>query len=235
MLFRSGHTCFRLDAGGRCVVVDFGASAIVSWNRMGLDLDAVDAIVISHLHGDHFGGLPFFLLQCQFELHRKRPLTIYGPPGARARVEAAVDIFYPGVAARGWGFDWRVVEVEPGARTDIGGFELATVAVVHQSGAPSTAVRLTHAGKTFVYSGDTEWTPALETISAGADFFIVECYSAERPVPGHISWPTLSANLGRLKARRIALTHMGVTALERAREYAAAGLVILDDGQVIEI
>jgi ribonuclease BN (tRNA processing enzyme) len=229
------HTCFRVEAGGRCALIDFGASAIVAWNRMGLDLNAVDAIVISHLHGDHFGGLPFFLLQCQFETRRARPLTIYGPPGARARIEAAIEIFYPGVAARGWRFDWRIVEVEPGSNVDIGGFELLTLPVVHASGAPSTAVRLSRAGKSVAYSGDTEWTPMLEKICAGADLFIVECYAAQAHVPGHLNWSTLAENLGRLEAKRIAITHMGLTALDHVKDFSAAGLHILDDGQVIDI
>lgn len=229
------HTCFRLDALGRCVLVDFGASAIVAWHRMGFDLNDVDAIVISHLHGDHFGGLPFLLLQCQFEARRTRALAVYGPPGTSARLDQALEVFYPGIAARGWRFAFSVIEVEPGATTDVLGLRLTTAEVVHPSGAPSTAVRLEGGDKCFAYSGDTEWTPALESISAGADFFIIECYSGERVVPGHINWPTLRANLTRLSAKRIALTHMSEGSLARVREFRGAGLLALDDGQVYDI
>ena len=98
------HTCFRLDADGRCVLVDFGASAIVAWHRMGFDLLDIDAVVISHLHGDHFGGLPFLLLQSQFEVRRTQPLLIVGPPGLRARLEQAIEVFFPGIPVHGWRF-----------------------------------------------------------------------------------------------------------------------------------
>ena len=229
------HTCFRLDALGRCVLVDFGASAIVAWHRMGLDLNDVDAIVLSHLHGDHFGGLPFLLLQCQFEARRTRPLAVYGPPGTRARIDQALEVFYPGIAARGWRFHFSVIEVMPGGAADVMGLQLTTREVVHHSGAPSTAVRLEGGGKSFAYSGDTEWTPALETISADVDFFILECYSGEKAVPGHINWPTLRANLPRLTAKKIALTHMGEGSLSRVREFTEAGLIALDDGLVFNI
>jgi ribonuclease BN (tRNA processing enzyme) len=208
------HTCFRLDAAGACVLVDFGASALVSWHRLGQDLDDVDAIVISHLHGDHFGGLPFLLMQYQFELRRARPLVIAGPPGLRERLDRALEVFFPGIAARGWRFDIDVREIEPGSSADIAGLGLATTRVVHESGAPSTAVRLTGGGKTFVYSGDTAWTPALPPFVAGADLFVVECYSGARPVPGHIDWPRLRDNM---------------------REFAEAGIVVLDDGLVIDV
>ena len=161
------HTCFRLDVLNRCVLVDFGASAIVAWQRLKLDLDDIDAVVLTHLHGDHFGGLPFLLLQRQFERRRNKPLHIFGPPGARARIDQAVEIFYPGVAARGWSFDWSVTEIEPGGSCEMIGLALSTQPVVHFSGASSTGVRLSGGGKTFAYSGDTEWTPTLETLEIG--------------------------------------------------------------------
>ena len=99
----------------------------------------------------------------------------------------------------------------------------------------STGVRLSGGGKTFAYSGDTEWTPTLETLADGADLFIVECYSGSRVIPGHLNWPKLRESLPRLAARRIALTHMGAAARRRAAEYEAAGLTVLDDGLVIDI
>ncbi len=229
------HTCFRLDAGGRCVLVDFGASAIVAWHKMGFDLLHIDAVVISHLHGDHFGGLPFLLLQSQFEVRRTQPLLIVGPPGLRARLEQAIEVFFPGIPIHGWRFDWRVEEIEPGSRMDVAGLALETTRVVHQSGGPSTGVRLAGGGKTFAYSGDSEWTPALSQIAAGADFFIVECYSGGRSVPGHLSWPELRAHLPDLKAKRIAVTHMSDSSLARTGEFEASGVIVLDDGLVFDI
>ncbi len=229
------HTCFRLDTSGGCLLVDFGASAIVAWNRMGFDLREIDAIVISHLHGDHFGGLPFLLLQSQFEIRRTAPLAIYGPPGLRTRLDQALEVFFPGVAGRGWRFPLEIHEIEPGAPAEVLGLSLKTAQVVHASGAPSTAIRLSGRGKTFAYSGDTEWTPALTGIAEGADLFIVECYSGDRPVTGHVNWPTLEANLGVLKAKRVAVSHMSDSSLARAREMSRAGVIVLDDGLVIDL
>ena len=76
------HTCFRLDAAGRTLLVDFGAGAIIAWNEAGFATSDIDAVVVSHLHGDHFGGLPFLLLQCQFVERRCKPLVLLGPPGS---------------------------------------------------------------------------------------------------------------------------------------------------------
>ena len=129
------HTCFRLDAAGRSVLVDCGASALVGWHRLGFDVNDIDAVFLTHLHGDHFGGLPFLLLESQFEARRSRPLVIIGPPGARARIEALNEALFPGVASRGWRFDWRVEEVEPGFAGEIAGLHLR-ISVPSRCGRP---------------------------------------------------------------------------------------------------
>jgi ribonuclease BN (tRNA processing enzyme) len=42
-------------------------------------------VFVSHLHGDHFGGLPFLILDGQFS-GRTEPLTVAGPPGTADRL-----------------------------------------------------------------------------------------------------------------------------------------------------
>jgi ribonuclease BN (tRNA processing enzyme) len=114
------------------------------------------------------------------------------------------------------------------------GFAIRTVEVIHQSGAPSTAVRLMRGGKTLSYSGDTEWTEALIDIADGADLFILECYDYSREVPGHMNFPRLRENRERLRARRIMLTHMNPSMLAHVEEARAEGLLVAEDGFVLE-
>ena len=59
-------------------------------------------MLLSHLHGDHFGGLPFLLLDGQFEGERTRPLTVVGPVGTGARLQAALEVFFPGSSSNAW-------------------------------------------------------------------------------------------------------------------------------------
>lgn len=229
------HTCFRLDADGGALVVDFGAAAIVAWGRLGLRTDEIDAVVISHLHGDHFGGLPFLLLECQYVAARTRPLVIAGPPGLRERLERLCEALFPGMLRNPWSFEWRVQEIEPGDPVRLGGFDVTTTLVRHPSGAPATGVRVAAGGRTFAYSGDTGWTESLLGLAEGADLFLCECYSGEKSVPHHIDWPTLATRLHLLKARAVMLTHLGRTALSRRAEMLAAGVRIAEDGQIIDL
>ena len=87
------NTCFMVEAGGRRVLLDCGASSLVAMKAQGIAPNMIDGVILSHLHGDHFGALPFMLLDAQFLSPRDRPLVIAGPPGTRERLDAACEVF----------------------------------------------------------------------------------------------------------------------------------------------
>jgi ribonuclease BN (tRNA processing enzyme) len=229
------NTCFWLKTAKATLLVDCGASSLVALKAQGLDHGEVDGIILSHLHGDHFGALPFLLLDAQHLTRRERPLTIAGPPGSRARIEAILENFFPRALSNKWRFKFEIVEIEPGKPSDVLGHAVSTVEVVHQSGAPSTALRISDGQTLFAYSGDTEWTDALVGVAKGADLFIVECYGYSGMLKGHLSWEILKAKLPSLHAKRIMLTHMNPSMLVKVEEARAAGLLVAEDGMVVEI
>jgi len=145
------NTCFMVEAGATTILLDCGASTPVALKARAVDLNAIDGVILSHLHGDHFGALPFLLLDWHFNLRRERQLTIAGPPGTRQRLDAACEVFFPRSSRNTWRFPIQVVEITPGAPDEVLGFAIRTAEVIHQSGAPSTAVRLMHDGKFFIY------------------------------------------------------------------------------------
>jgi ribonuclease BN (tRNA processing enzyme) len=229
------NTCFLVEADGRVVLLDCGASSLVALKSRGIDPNSIDAVVLSHLHGDHFGALPFLLLDAQHLSRRTRPLTIVGPPGTPQRLDAALEVFFPGASASPWRFAIEVGEITPGVPGKVLGLAVLTAEVVHSSGAPSTAIRMTGGGKVLTYSGDTEWTDALIRIAAGADLFIIECYDYSRDLKGHMSFVKLKENRSVLSAKRIMLTHMNPTMLARQDEARAQGFLAAEDGLVIDI
>jgi ribonuclease BN (tRNA processing enzyme) len=228
------NTCFWVETAKATLLIDCGASSPVALKAMGLDHGNVDGIILSHLHGDHFGALPFLLLDAQLVARRERPLTIAGPPGSRTRIETALECFFPRATSNRWRFPFDIVEIEVGRTTDILGHAVTTTEVVHQSGAPSTAVRLSDGETLLAYSGDTEWTDALIGVADGADLFICECYGYAGVLRGHLSWEVLKPKLPSLRARRIMLTHMNASMLAKVEEARAAGVEIADDGMVVE-
>ena len=70
------NTCFFLETAKSTLLVDCGASALPALKGSALDPNRIDAIILSHLHGDHFGALPFLLLDAQFLSRRERALLI---------------------------------------------------------------------------------------------------------------------------------------------------------------
>jgi ribonuclease BN (tRNA processing enzyme) len=228
------NTCFHLQTAKATLLVDCGASALPALKAQGIDINTIDAIVLSHLHGDHFGGLPFLLLDYQFLARRERPLLIAGPPGTRARLDAALEVLFPKSTGSKWRFEWRVEEIAVGVPTELLGHALVTAEVIHQSGAPSTALRLSDGDKVFAYSGDTEWTDALCAIARDADLFICECYAYSGKLTGHMGWEILQMRLADLAAKQTMLTHMNPTMLARREDARAAGVRVAEDGLMME-
>jgi ribonuclease BN (tRNA processing enzyme) len=229
------NTCFMIEAGGRTVLLDCGASSLVALKARGIDINSIDGVILSHLHGDHFGALPFFILDSQFHSRRERPLQIVGPPGTRERLNAACEVFFPRMTRTAWRFPLDVSEITPGVPDEALGFAIRTAEVVHQSGAPSTAVRLASEGKVLSYSGDTEWTETLLAVADGADLFIMECYDYSRELSGHMNFSKLRQRRADLRARRVMLTHMNPTMLARLDEARADGFMVAEDGLVVEV
>jgi ribonuclease BN (tRNA processing enzyme) len=160
---------------------------------------------------------------------------IAGPPGTRARLDQLLEVFFPRSTSNKWQFSWSVMEIEVGRPTQVLGHTVTTTEVLHYSGAPSTAIVVDDGEKRFAYSGDTEWVEALVSVADGADLLIIECFAYSGKLPGHISWDVLKKRVADLRARRIMLTHMNPVMLAHLDEVKAAGLLIAEDGAVIEI
>ena len=202
------QTCFLVHADKVRFLIDCGATALVAMRRYGVAPDTIDIVFLSHLHGDHFGGLPFLLLDAQFVSRRKRPLAIAGPPGTRARVLAALEVLFPGSSSTCWRFPLRFAELAPLTQQDFDGVSVTAHPVEHPSGAPSYALQLVCGGRRLAYSGDTAWTERLIEVARGSDLLIVECYAYEPKPTYHLDFATLSRRRAELGARRILLTHM---------------------------
>lgn len=212
------QTCFLVHDGEQRFLLDCGATALVAMRRFDVAPESIDTVLLSHLHGDHFGGLPFLLLEAQFISRRERPLTIAGPPGTRARLMATLEVLFPGSSRTQWRFPLSFVELEPERRQRVGGVTVTPYPVEHPSGAPAYALRLACGGRQLAYSGDTSWTEQLIEVARGCDLLIVECYAFEPKASYHLDFTTLRSRRAELEARRILLTHMSQEMLGRLDE-----------------
>lgn len=218
--FASGgrfQACISVRSERAHVLLDCGTSSLVAMRQLGVDPESVDAVVVTHLHGDHFGGIPFLVLDAQFG-RRERPLLLAGPPGLRERALQAMDVFFPGSSTTERRFELRFVELAERIETVVGAVAVTGYEVPHASGAPAYALRLVCGGTVVAYSGDGAWSEALVEAARGADLFICEAYSFEKPIKHHLAYATLREHRARLDCRRIVLTHMGADMLARRAE-----------------
>jgi ribonuclease BN (tRNA processing enzyme) len=202
-------------------------------NKFAINRNEIDTILLTHFHADHFGGLPFFILEGNYVLKRQRGLTIAGPPGLKTRYPALMENAFPGTQAMEWSFPITVREFEIGKRNDVGEIRVTPFHVVHDERAgPCLGLRMEIEGKVIAYSGDSQWTDSLIEVGRNADLFICEAYTRDKPIATHMALSLLEKHLDQIRPKRLILTHMSNDMLARRGElkYETA-----EDGMVVEI
>lgn len=223
------NTCFHIVASTTRFLIDCGASALIAMRRFGVDPNGIETVFLTHLHGDHFGGLPFLILDAQLVSRRTAPLTIVGPPGLRERLPLLMDAMFPGSSNVERKFALRLVEIEPEVPTEVNGVVVVAFSVKHPSGSPSFALRVVCDEKVICYTGDTEWVDAIIPAAHEADLLVAEAYTVERSVRFHLDWAVLQQHLPQIKAKAVLLTHMSPDMLE----HTPVGAEKAEDGSLI--
>jgi ribonuclease BN (tRNA processing enzyme) len=226
------NTCFHITGELVNFLIDCGASSLPALKRLDIARNEIDLILITHFHGDHFGGLPFLLLDAQFSA-RTRPLVIAGPEGIEMRLTQVMEALFENSSKTKQRFDLSVVSFRPKQTRTFGAVSVTPFPVMHgESGGPFLAYRVEAEGRVITYSADTEWTETLIPAARDADLFIAEAYYYDKVVKNHLSLKTLEAHLAEIKPKRLVLTHMSDDMLGRldTLEYTAAS-----DGMTVEL
>jgi ribonuclease BN (tRNA processing enzyme) len=227
------NTCLHLCGSTANILIDCGASSLPALKRCGVDRNAIDSILVTHFHGDHFAGIPFFMLDAHFVSRRERPLTIAGPPGLANWYRRIFEATYPGGVDNKFRFSLTLHEFAPGRTDAVGAVQVTPFHVIHDDKAgPCFAYRVSVEDRIITYSGDTQWTDNLVEAARDADLFICECYVRTRPVKAHLSLTELEREVPRIGAKRVVLTHMseGMLADLTGVPYETAS-----DGLIVEV
>ena len=211
-------------------LMDAGPTVLAGLKDAGERSDDIDFILLSHLHGDHFGGIPFMMMEYLYDCPRQRELVIAGPRGTEERVQDLFRAMYKEAAARGTPFPVRYQTLVADCSVTLGAVRIEPFAVPHQAREPSLGLKVRLDGKTILYSGDSGWTEEFVERTADVDLFLCECCYWETEVGFHINYPQFARNRSRIGARRVVLSHLGrevLCKLDRVKEECARdGLVI---------
>ena len=213
-------------------LIDCGATTGGGLQELGVSIDEIDVILISHFHADHFGGIPLLLLGALYEEERKRELRIAGPPGIEARVRRLAEAMGHGFDGRAWTFPIRFVELVAGVRNEIGPLRIRSFATHHNPDASPHGLQIEAGNAQIAYSGDTGWFDGLPLQVAGHDLFICECTYHRNGFDYHLSHEQLVENKDRFDCGRIILTHLGQ---EMVDQRGKSDFETADDGLTIRI
>ena len=224
------HACIHVSAPGVSLLMDCGGSSLPAIKRE-IDPEAIDAIAISHLHGDHFGGITYLVIEQHFA-GRTAPLVIGGPRGLPERLRAAESSLYPDFFRKTkLGFAIREIVLDA-KEAELGGALVSALPVKHVAESDPYGLRVRIGDRLIAYSGDATWSDELARVAKGADLFICDASFFDRDDPSHISYRTLMSHRDELDCRRIVLTHLGAETLARIGELELQHAV---DGTIIEV
>jgi ribonuclease BN (tRNA processing enzyme) len=226
------QTCLHVAADGiDPLLIDCGASALIALKRLKIDPASIGYVALTHLHGDHFGGLPWLVLDGQFA-KRTRRLEILGPQGTTERFAQMFEALYPGSLEAARPFETEVTEYTDRASQEFGPARVTAYPVRHTPATMPHGLRIQYAGQVIAYSGDTGWTDTLPELARGADLFVCECNFHDTKAPGHLDYQTLMHHRAELDCKRIVLTHMSDQMLARTSQIE---LETAADGMTIEL
>lgn len=198
--------CVLLQAGGTSVAVDLGLGALHGLLRAGLRHDAVDAVLLTHLHPDHTAEIVPFLFAANYdEVPRTRGLFLGGGAGLAPFLDGLRVSYGRWLEPRG--YELLVRQLSAAEEFRIGPVRCRSGAVSHTES--SLAYRFESEGRSVVVSGDTGPSPELERLAAGCDLLVLEASLAgEKSVPGHLTAAEAGELAGRAGVRRLVLTHL---------------------------
>jgi ribonuclease BN (tRNA processing enzyme) len=188
------------------VLLDCGFTAAAAYYAHACVDANLNAIWVSHFHGDHFLGLPLLLLRFWDE-GRTKPLIVVGQPGVEEKIWSALELAYPGFRPR-LGYPVRCFEAMAGKTLQLLGAQWSFAVNEHSVVTPCLAVRLDCHGRSVFYSGDGRPTPATAELAANVDLLVHEAYDLESETPGHGGVLGCLELARSVKACNLALVHV---------------------------
>lgn len=216
------HASYLIDstasADGRRtrLLMDCGATTLQRLQTLQIDLTGIDAVALTHFHGDHYAGLPFVLLQMGLINRRRTPLVIFGPPGVAAACDAIYSLCYPDLALP-FEIEYREIDARnlaggapESSSVEFRGLRLIGYPIRHR--AESTGYRVIDlaSGGSFAFSGDACFDEQLARLVDGVDLALIELTMPEQfdPPVAHVALDEVRARGHELRARRTVYTHI---------------------------
>jgi len=233
-------SCYLLRCQGTTLLVDLGPGALHRAAAAGADLDALDGVLLTHIHPDHSAdlvALQFALMNPATRVGRP-PLPVFGHPAMKllvSRLRNAWPRWLETDAAR-----LTLQPVERGSMTLPGGWQAQALPMRHHESSLGWRLTLPN-GATVALSGDTVESPELLELGRDVDLFVLEAAGPDSgPLSGHLTPRRAGAVGADCGARHLLLTHFYPATLAEpietlVRETFEGELTLAQDGQMLSL
>jgi len=204
---QSPASSYLVEVDGFRALLDLGNGALGYLARH-IDINTVDAVLLSHLHADHCLDLCSMYVARTYSPQPPLPkVAVYGPEGTPERLNGAYGL---AAAAPDLGNVYDFVEWDTESSYDVGLLTVRVARVEHPGAA--YGMRIEHAGKVLVYSGDTGPCEQLAELASGADLFLCEASFREGAHDNltnlHLTGREAGAHAAHAGVRRLVITHV---------------------------
>lgn len=199
-------TMLAFESGERVLVVDCGGDVVQRLLGAGIDLERIEALIVTHEHPDHAGGFPLFMERIWLA-GRRRPIDVYGIAAAIAQARRAFEAFN----TAGWEglpeIRWREVELREGAAVlEDASWRVSASPGTHSVPVVGLRVEDVRGGGVVAYSCDTERSEAITRLARGADLLLHEAMAEK--ARGHTTYAEAAQVAAQAGVRRLVLVHL---------------------------
>lgn len=191
--------------GREILLFDSGPGTLNRLLKVGIDYRKLDYIFYTHFHPDHIAELVPFLFACKYHSSpRTKPLMILGPRGIGNFYFSLLEVYGEWITPVKYPVEIKELDNSPYRGK---GWDISIKHLKHTD--PAIGYRLEAKGKSFVYSGDTDYCEEIIELAKNSDLFILECSFPEKyRVHGHLT-PRLAGKIASESGcRHLVLTHL---------------------------
>lgn len=218
------------------ILIDCGNGIVKTLLEQDVNINKIDTLLITHLHGDHFLDIPFLIMQRSFN-SSENELHIYCPIGTEKTVGNIIKLAYSDVA------DWTIlrdkanvkfIEFESLNNEEVSkGYFVSSYQVIHGDFKPAYGYVITNNNKAVGFSGDSSYCESIDKIIKEADISILDMSFIDSS-DKHMGVHDIEILIDKYN-KKIITTHMSDSARKYALDNKMENLIVPNDGEEFEI
>lgn len=218
------------------ILIDMPNGIVKRLKQFGENVLNIDIVLITHLHGDHYFDIPFFILEKYF-YKIKEKTTIYGPKDTARKVKKLFELAFPGEYKK----VMENINIEFKEFKNLENQKLKdniyveSVLVDHGKCKPAYGYLLKENSRNVGFSGDSKMCEAIDYIVQNSIVSVLDMSFAENINHAHMGLHEIERICDKYKEKIIITTHMQDYTRNEAKNKNIKNLIVPDDGQIINI